>query len=266
MKKITTILVLAALLSCWVAQAEPVQLSLWNPIQLFPEQSSVDGLRLNLLYGKNEDVAGLDMGLVNGASRSVAGLQIGCLWNDVGAFSPDDVPGEISGIQIGGLANTAGSACGLQMAGLLNVAQDGMMGGQFSLLCNYVKTDANGVQFGSANIATGRMNGGQIAVTLGASANLADSLDGVQFSVALVSINKAGRARGMQFNVGLLGNHADDMSGVQISAICNSAGNMKGLQIGAVNYCERMSGMQIGLVNIITTSPAPFLPIVNASF
>ncbi len=225
--KIPVILVLVVLFHNCVAQAEPVQLSLCNPIQLYPEQSSVEGVRLNLLYGRNQDVTGFDIGLVNCASRNVAGLQV---------------------------------------AAVLNIVQSDMTGAQLASLCNYVNADVRGVQCGSANIVTGSMCGGQIAVALTASANITDRLDGIQLSAALISLNKAVKVRGVQFNLGLLGNHADDVDGVQISATCNSAANVKGLQFGIVNYCEAMSGIQIGLLNIIRTSPLPFLPIVNASF
>jgi hypothetical protein len=37
----------------FAAQSTPVQVSLWNPVQIFPEDQDVSGLRLNILYGKN---------------------------------------------------------------------------------------------------------------------------------------------------------------------------------------------------------------------
>ncbi|MGB2768214.1 MAG: hypothetical protein WBC88_00615, partial [Candidatus Zixiibacteriota bacterium] len=47
------------------AQNRPIQLALVTPIQIFPEDNSITGVRLNLLYGRNVSVSGLDLGLVN---------------------------------------------------------------------------------------------------------------------------------------------------------------------------------------------------------
>ena len=44
------------------AQEKPVQLSLFNPIQLYGENTSIVGIRINILYGKNSSVTGLDLG------------------------------------------------------------------------------------------------------------------------------------------------------------------------------------------------------------
>ncbi|NNF06228.1 MAG: hypothetical protein HKN21_05670, partial [Candidatus Eisenbacteria bacterium] len=57
----------AAAFASSTAQAEtnPVNLALFNPIQIFGEDTSVEGVRVNLIYGKNRDVTGLDLGLIN---------------------------------------------------------------------------------------------------------------------------------------------------------------------------------------------------------
>jgi len=47
------------------SKAKPIQLALWEPIQLFKSDTSVSGIRLNLIYGINQDVLGIDLGLVN---------------------------------------------------------------------------------------------------------------------------------------------------------------------------------------------------------
>ncbi|MEI8079023.1 MAG: hypothetical protein WCH61_05265 [bacterium] len=43
----------------------PVQLSLFNPVQVPGDHYSVIGLRLNLLYGKSHEMSGLDLGVFN---------------------------------------------------------------------------------------------------------------------------------------------------------------------------------------------------------
>ena len=60
-----------------VAQERPIQVALVNPIQIFPEDQSIRGLRLNILYGRNASVTGLDIGLVNHTTAPSAGLQYG---------------------------------------------------------------------------------------------------------------------------------------------------------------------------------------------
>jgi hypothetical protein len=47
-----------------------------------------------------------------------------------------------------------------------------------------------------------------------------------------------------------------------------AGGNVRGCQIGLLNYAGRMDkGLQIGIVNIISENGwAPFLPIVNGGF
>jgi len=60
------------------AKNRPIQLALVTPIQLFPEDYSITGVRLNLLYGRNVSVTGLDVGMVNHTTTgSFKGLQYG---------------------------------------------------------------------------------------------------------------------------------------------------------------------------------------------
>ncbi|MCP4631734.1 MAG: hypothetical protein GY855_02330, partial [candidate division Zixibacteria bacterium] len=61
----TVLLVIICLSVPVMAQEKPIQLSLFNPIQIFPETDGITGVRLNLLYGRNTKVIGVDFGLVN---------------------------------------------------------------------------------------------------------------------------------------------------------------------------------------------------------
>ena len=61
------------------AQDKPIQLSLFNPIQIVPESQSISGFRLNLIYGKNVNVTGFDLGLVNQSTGFQMGVQFGAL-------------------------------------------------------------------------------------------------------------------------------------------------------------------------------------------
>ena len=72
-----TVIVVSAPLTAR-AQSKPIQLSLLTPVQIFPEQTPIAGLRLNVLYGRNVSVQGLDVGLVNHTTTGhFKGVQFG---------------------------------------------------------------------------------------------------------------------------------------------------------------------------------------------
>ena len=143
------LLIVPALPKSLLAAEKPIQLSLFNPIQLFPEDNAITGLRLNLLYGKNTTVVGLDFGLINqNTSGSSKGYQTGL----VGLVDADFVgwqnnivnivKGNFEGYQLGvvnhsnyangvqlGLVNYARTLKGLQI-GLVNIIGQG---GQFPI-------------------------------------------------------------------------------------------------------------------------------------
>jgi hypothetical protein len=122
------------------AQEKPIQLSLFNPIQIFPESSSIAGLRFNLIYGKNANVTGLDLGLVNQTTGTQTGVQWGCVNLTDGGFK---------GWQDGFVNITKGSSLGLQTA-FVNYHLDHFNGLQFSIV-NYAAT-LKGLQIGLINI------------------------------------------------------------------------------------------------------------------
>jgi hypothetical protein len=162
------------------AQFTVFQLSLWNPVQLVPDDSDVRGLRLNIPYGKIQNAYGLDYGIVNIVSEDVAGIQMG-IYNkasdargiQIAAWF--NITDSMSGIQFG-VANTASSSSmhGLQNGGV-NYAKEmyGMQNGGVN-----VTKKLNGIQIGVVNY-DGEMNGLQIGIV-----NFAESVSGVQFGVA----------------------------------------------------------------------------------
>lgn len=141
MKRKLLLFGLAALLAAPAFAAPaltPFQMGIWGPkVQIFPEQTKVMGLRLNLARSDNQDVLGLDFGLVSKAERMDA-IQLN-LANLVG--------GEFTGVAVG-LFNQMGSVAGLQ-AGLFNNAAHDMTGFQFGLF--NVADDAAGFQIGLIN-------------------------------------------------------------------------------------------------------------------
>ncbi len=110
-----------------LAQNAPIQLALVTPIQIVPEDNSISGLRLNLIYGRNIFVRGLDVGLANHTTADLSkGVQFGAVnlvdsdfvgWQDATA---NITKGNFKGFQCG-IVNYAGSANGLQL-GIVNYA------------------------------------------------------------------------------------------------------------------------------------------------
>jgi hypothetical protein len=128
------------------AQDKPIQLALFNPIQIFDENTSITGLRISLLYGKNAQLTGLDWGMVN-QTGSVKGVQFGLVgltennftgWQDNFVNITNDhfeglqwgfvnYAGTVNGVQIGFVNYAANMKKGLQI-GLVNIIKQG---GQF---------------------------------------------------------------------------------------------------------------------------------------
>ncbi len=213
----------------------PLQFSVWEPVQLFPENYNVYGIRLNLVYGRNQNVTGLDMGGMNTVIQSQKGGQIGlinlseeCRGASAGVMN---YTGSLSGGQLG-LMNTAqNSVSGLQVAGLMNLSD--------------------------------RVKG--LQVHCGILGNGAASVDGGQF-VLLAGYNLADKLSGLQLAMFGFNYSAESARGAQVAMLYNYAKNMSGFQLGLVNVCETLSGVQIGLVNIIWQEKIFFLPLVNFSF
>lgn len=144
--------VLVALMAAWVAvgvgvgagsaqEVHPFQVSLVAPIQAFPEEDGVNGVRLSLLYGKNSTLTGLDVGLVSHTTQEFLGFQIGLVGLAEGTFT---------GVQDNFLVNRVeGSFEGLQW-GLVNSADAGR-GGQVGMVNHSV--NYRGLQFGIVNYA-----------------------------------------------------------------------------------------------------------------
>jgi len=131
------------------AQTKPIQLSLFSPIQIVPETQAIAGVRLSLLYGKNQYVSGFDWGLVSHSTSGMSkGVQFGLVglvdasftgWQDAAA---NITKGDFEGFQWG-IVNYAGHASGFQLG-----------------LVNYVGT-MKGLQIGLVNIIK---QGGQFPV------------------------------------------------------------------------------------------------------
>lgn len=121
-----------------VSPATPVMFSLWTPAQLPSDQYEVQGLRLDLFYGRCQNLYGLDLGLVNHTLGKETGLSFGLV---------NLVEGKFVGLQLGAV-NVADRAAALQV-GVYNGADD-LSGVQIGLI-NHTRL-MRGVQVGLVNV------------------------------------------------------------------------------------------------------------------
>jgi hypothetical protein len=149
------------------ADKSPVGISLFDPVQFPGNSSSIEGIRLNLLYGYHQSVLGVDIGLVNRVADDFMGFQwlglgwvngrvVGVQWNYLANIAAKDM----TGFQLG-IVNLVGAATlGLQMGGV-NISSGSAKGGQASFV-NYAPR-MEGLQFGLVNI-TDNLYGLQIGL------------------------------------------------------------------------------------------------------
>ena len=131
---------------------KPIQLALFDPVQIFPNTDGISGFRLNIIYSKNAFMKGFDLGLVNSISGEVDGVQ----WGFV-----DIVGGNFTGWQYG-LANiNGGDFTGWQASWVVSITDKKMVGLQTGIYNS--AGDASGLQFGLVNHAV-TMNGLQLGL------------------------------------------------------------------------------------------------------
>jgi hypothetical protein len=137
---VLTVVLVTVLNANTFAQEKPVQLSLFNPVQIVKEDQSVKGFRFNLIYGKNAAMTGLDIGLVNMSTSLQKGVQWGGVSMTYGGFVgwqnnfASISKGDFTGLQTGTINYHEGHFHGLQVA-----------------IVNYANT-MNGIQLGLINI------------------------------------------------------------------------------------------------------------------
>lgn len=133
---------------------KPINLSLFDPVQIYKNDVAIKGFRFNLIYGKNAAMTGLDIGLVNWVTGETAGLQWGVFNHAMGNFTgwqngPVGITGGfMTGVQSGWLVSVNDSGKGLMASGV-TISED-FIGLQFGVL-NYA-VNLHGIQIGIINI------------------------------------------------------------------------------------------------------------------
>jgi len=267
---LTAAIVLAAV--CVQAQNKSagINLSLWRNISTQPDKrgqvsyfnlgiytslNELNGVGINLLGASAKTKAnGLQLsGLINMTGSNMNGIQISGLANINGDY--------LRGVSISGLANIAGvESKGILITGLSNIVGENHSGIMVSSLINIAGQCSNGIHFaGLSNITGNDISGLSVA---GAGNLSGDDLNGLHISglgnvsgenmnglhIAGLGNVAGGSARGVQLSA-LSNIVAKNFEGLQMS-IFNMGRNVKGVQLGLVNYYERdMKGLQLGLVN-----------------
>lgn len=139
---ISTLLLASSMTQAGETKATFFQYSIFSPIQLYPEDYDVYGLRLNLLYGENKSIYGVDLGGYSYTTGDFYGVQMAVV-----VCARD---GDCSAVTGAGIANLSiGNDGGISMAGFMNVA-----GGQYTglqMACINHAQKFSGVQFGAFN-------------------------------------------------------------------------------------------------------------------
>jgi hypothetical protein len=174
-RSITAVLAIAMLCSAFGCAPSrgwtPIQAGMFNPGQLFTEETDVYGLRLSLPYTRNEELYGIDIGIAS-EMESLTGIQANFLFNGAQEAAGlqmticenasikaaglqlsvlNLVEQSFTGIQLGGLVNTAGAAKGVQIGGIHNRSES-IVGLQMTTLVNETN-DLRGLQIGALNFA-----------------------------------------------------------------------------------------------------------------
>ncbi len=145
MKKASSIVIASFIIICCtftlpaMAKVKPIQLSLWNTVQLQNASTSIHGLRL-AIYGENEDVFGVDWGIVLKVNGDMVGWQNSCV---------NMVEGNVEGLQEGIVNMVGGDVWGWQ-TGVVNMTEGEMIGLQTGLVS--FSRDLRGVQFSIVNV------------------------------------------------------------------------------------------------------------------
>lgn len=204
---------------------------------------------------KNTKTYGLDIGLFTAFTCIVKGVQV----------APGAEAGNLSGLQIGGIASFVEYGYGVQLGGLFTSAHHKYSGIQVASIINIAVYSFKGAQLGAINYsgpATG-LQTGFINIQ-------EDGCPGPLVQVGGFNTNEA--LKGFQIGIGN-SRHSFPESKNNWAAqlgIYNYSAGIRGFQLGIINRAEKLIGVQIGLVNIVSAKyrklKVPLMPIINASW
>ena len=163
---------------------------------------------------------------------------------------------------------------GIEFAVGANTARNTMVGVQAAGIFNYANRNAYGLQFALVNVC----NRETLGVTVDAigvnrefyglqAAVLGAMTERNFYGMPVAVFCSAVREDMWGWQLSGLANFARRMHGFQSAIGFNMTSDLRGAQLGLVNWASTCSaGFQVGLVNIIADNQIPFIPIVNAYF
>jgi len=235
-------------------------------------EHSLNGLSLALIgVGSGGDASGINFGGIGvGAGGDLFGLNIGGI--GVGAG------GNVTGLNIGGIGvGSGGKLTGINV-GVFGVGASGDITGinfgGFGLGSGGNITGLNVGLFGLG--AAGQIKGISVGgIGLGAGEKISG------FSMALIGVGSP-EITGITLTPGVAGAEKmkgltvalanlrirESFSGVSLSAYNDIRGKQTGLAIGIVNRADELKGVQLGLINYVRSNPGirKVLPILNFDF
>jgi hypothetical protein len=232
------------------------------------QQRPFHGLQLALFFNHASQTlwGGQVAAFGNSAMDSIQGGQAAAFYNVAG--------GGIQGFQGGAILNVAKGVTGGQGSAVGNINAGDLAGGQGSGVFNFARNVKGGQGAAVANFAFGSVRGGQGAAVL----NVAGAVKGGQGAAVLNIAGDSVRggqgagvinvaagpvhggqgagvlnvARGVQGGqaAGVLNLSFGDVKGAQVAAVLNAARDVRGCQIGLVNFSRDIkNGIPFGLIN-----------------
>ncbi len=138
---LSALLVLGLVGMVMAEEPKPVQLAVFNPVQMVPKTESIKGVSLGLIYAANKDVTGFSFVLLG----------------------VNEVTGDGKGVQWG-LGNWVDGLFYGWQDGFVNHAGTRFIGFQDGVV-NVTEGDLTGVQLGAVNWTEGYVHGAQAGVT-----------------------------------------------------------------------------------------------------
>ncbi len=181
---------------------------------------------------------------------------------------------DIFGLDVNFLYSDCNKMDGIEIGGLANVARLDMCGLQASLCCNLANRDAIGMTVSSVNLCNGSFVGINIDA-VGINRNcygltidgLGSGTDHSLYGLAIAGLTSMVREDMWGWQIAGGATFARRVHGFQTSLLFNMTDDLRGAQLGLINYSATCSaGFQIGLLNIIADNKVPFLPIFNCYF
>ena len=188
----------------------------------------------------------------------------------IGLATPISLPWDFDWDVFGLNANFAYSDCnkmyGIEAAGVGDTARLDMIGLQAALGFCYANRDAIGAQVAAVTLCNRTAYGLTVDAFSMNREFLGLRVDSL-YGLSVAGLGSAVREDMWGWQVALGANFARRVHGCQTVGICNMTDELRGAQIGIVNYAATCSaGFQIGLVNLIMDNQVPFLPIFNCYF